>query len=204
MAKPKKTEGEKKSPKSKITPAVAEGFLSLGAVVLGAWAGAAIGKPSLAAGVILAGGGLTLKTAKPDMEKIGHYSMLFGLGMTVGHTDLAVAETPSTVEGLSGMDGWLADATARAKTYGKGLLKKTYLNKIEAVAKATGTEEGIGNPSYYGPDGTQLSMSQADALIKQLQQASVAKPSLSGLGKSMLEDLKGLAGTQPSLVSLFS
>ena len=202
MAKPKKTEGEKKTSKSKITPAVAEGFLSLGSIVLGAWAGAAIGKPSLAAGVILAGGGLTLKTAKPEMEKLGHYTMLLGLGMTVGHADVPAESTPSTVQGLSGLDGWLADATARAKSYGKGLLKKTYLNHIEAIAKATGTEEGMGNPSYYGPNGEQLSMSQADALIKQLQQASVVNPSVNGYGKSMLEDLRGLVGTPQNLFDL--
>lgn len=183
--------------KSKIKPAVIEGVLSLSTVLLGAWAGASIGKPALAAGVGIAVSGLALKTAKPDMEKLGHYGMLFGLGVAVGHADIQPAETPSAVEGLAGFDGFLADATARAKAFGKGLVRRTYLDNVPAIAKATGTENGMGEtPSYYGPDGSQLSMNQADALIKQLQTASVANPSQSVSGISMLDDLRGLAGTQ--------
>lgn len=194
MSKKKAEDSEKKSSKSKAGPAAVEGLLSLASVVAGAFAGAAIGKPALAVGAGLATGGLVLKTVKPNYANVGHYGMLFGLGVVVGHADVPPAVAPSTVQGLSGMEGFLADATARAKNYAKGMVKKTYLDNIPAIAKATGTD--LGAVEYYAPDGSPISMSTADALIKQLQQASVTPVS----GYSMLEDLKGLAGSQASIL----
>lgn len=133
-------------------------MLKTGAVgVIGAGAGAAIGKPSLliGLGVIMA----------------GHYYksnkiIAVGTGMLASSAYKAMKGVDGT--GVDGLDG----AKERLKAFGQDLKERLYLDKIKSLISKKTTEksgtDGLGEVSYFNPN-SPLDMGSLDAIEQEIQ-----------------------------------
>lgn len=103
--------------------------------------GAAIGRPSLAVGIVTTG--------------IGHYSgskltQLLGLGMMAAN---GFQKSTSTVSGMEGLDG----VKERLQAYKENFSEKLYLDKFKKKTTTTAaTTNGIGELQYFNYPGNDL------------------------------------------------
>lgn len=153
------------------------------AILLGAAVGAGVGRNSLYAGLAVAGLGYTGAQMKnKNVAMLAPYVSTIGLGMMVGtHQETA----PTTA--VAGLSGALTDALERAKSFGKAMGKKAYLDEFEVTKKAL----GLGNLTvHYG--GERISESTATKLINDLKAKSTNTPgAVSGLRGNMFAELNG-------------
>ena len=121
--------------KNSVKNSVLETVKDIAGVVIGGFAGAAIGKPSLAIGIGLTGAGHFTNT--PLLTS-------FGVGVMASNGFQGGKGT----DGLDGMD--MASVKERINNYKENLLQKTYIDKIlpkkEEATKAT---NGIGDLQFF-------------------------------------------------------
>ncbi len=102
--------------------------------------GAAIGRPSLAVGIVTTG--------------LGHYSgnkltQLLGLGMMAAN---GFQKSTSTVSGLEGLDG----VKERLQAYKENFSEKLYLDKFKKKTTTAAATNGIGELQYFNYPGNDL------------------------------------------------
>lgn len=118
-------------------------------VVAGGFSGAAIGRPSLLAGIVVTG--------------VGHYLdnrllSSFGIGMMASN-----GFQSKGVQGVDGMEG-LDGVKERVSAYKNNFLQKTYIDKVKAIAKRKGIG-GLDDVQYFSyPDNLLGSNDDFDAL----------------------------------------
>lgn len=119
-----------------------------GVIAAGGFAGAAVGKPSLVAGLVTTGIGLY--TGSPVLTA-------FSAGMmasNVGNSSKAV----SGVEGMEGLDG----AKERMKEYADNLKNKLFLDKLKPQPKTPEKAAAMGEVQYFNYPQLQQYYSQLD------------------------------------------
>ncbi len=133
-------------------------MLKTGAVgVIGAGAGAALGKPSLLIGLAVITAGHYYKSNK---------IIAVGTGMLASSAYKAVSGVSGT--GTDGLDG----AKERLKAFGQDLKERLYLDKIKSLISKKGSSnsgtDGLGEVSYFNPNNG-LDMGGLDAIEQEIR-----------------------------------
>lgn len=129
-------------------------------VLIGGFAGAFIGKPSLLVGLAV--------------TAAGHYfgsSLVSSCGI-----GMMTSGGYSAINGISGTDG-LNGGKERVKEFASHLTQRLYLDKLKSKTKAPAASEetnGLGNVQYFkypNPNGDQLDMSGLDNIEREIIQS---------------------------------
>jgi hypothetical protein len=157
----------------------------VGSALAGGLAGHAIGKPAFGSGLLTAGAGLYLMQ-KFSNKPYGKLIAIAGIAMIASHYN-----NNETVSGISGFEGFLADAKLRAIEYLKGKGQQTYLSK---VAPGIASKLGLGDTddvSYYTTDGlNDIDTSEVDNIINEI--------ALKNKGVGNISDVSELMGADSS------
>ncbi len=154
-------------------------------VVGGGLAGAAIGKSSLLAGILVTGAGHFIQN---------RYVQLIGIGMMASNG--FQSSGASTTNGLEGIDG-IKD---RLMAYKDSFSQKFYLDKFlhkKVAATTTATTSGFGDVQYFTyPNAMNGGLAALDDIENQLAESALEFQGISGALPDMSDDLAQMAGDQ--------
>lgn len=157
-------------------------------VVAGGLAGAAIGRPSLIAGILVTGAGHFI-----DNRLLS----TFGIGMMASN-----GFQSKGVQGVDGMEG-LEGVKERVISYKDSFLQKTYIDKVKNLAKKHKAISGLDDVQYFSYPENLLGAGDFDALNRlenQIVNSGMQYAQVSGIGDTGTNGWDGLDDTGAEII----